>query len=876
MRMGRVTGRGIGRTEPNQAWSRVRRALTRVLVLGGMSLALVGCDDDSDTSCEGWIVKEHRAKNGTPYFFLRRESPRPMTHFKIGGRAHEACQEANRRFGLGSFRSSLAESSDSDPLSGRVRQASAIAAPTPSLGFQKYAADIAIADLDGDGQEDVATVFKGVNAVTVMRTDGVNFLAPVDFPAGVNPKVLRVGDVNRDGKQDLLTANLGTLEPSGYSGGTVSLLLGNGDGTFQSGVAIAAGDVPNDLELGDFNEDGNLDLAVADTPNAAPEALRICIGNGDGTFQPAASIDAPTARSLVVADLNADADNHDDIITNGSILLGRGDGTFAPAVGFPFGFDIILSHVAVGDLNGDRKPDVVSGSLMNELVSVFLGQGDGTLAAPRHYAVHGPPNEIEIGDQDEDGAIDVIAANSSGGGARLLGNGDGTFQAAELYPTIENATRRLGADGTAVADFTGDGVPDIVAANGGFWQGSVAQPIFGGSPAVLLRGLGDGRFAAAVALPGQAGAQVAAGDWNGDRRQDLAFTGEGVDKPQLFIALGRGDGTFGAATRIDLPGERRFGVRFLAAAPVNADSAPDLLVANFSNGDVSVFLGDGQGGFAAQEPVPIGRGVNGLATGDLNGDGRLDLVASYQGQFGALDGGVSMALGEGNGMFRAAQAVRTNVAPDSIVLADLNRDGHLDLATSLEVRRFDWDVEVLLGRGDGTFGTPLAAGLTDDLIGGVAVADADLDGRPDLAVSAGGRQLVGLRGRGDGRFEPALSGVTGGGRTIAADVDRNGLPDMVSALGNGFVAVLPNRAIESGLARPALELLRLGGAVELSWPRVFESFGLRETDNPSEPISWKDSTNIIDLVNDRFRARIETTKHSRFFRLENNRCCGGI
>ena len=103
---------------------------------------------------------------------------------------------------------------------------------------------------------------------------------------------------------------------------------------------------------------------------------------------------------------------------------------------------------------------------------------------------------------------------------------------------------------------------------------------------------------------------------------------------------------------------------------------------------------------------------------------------------------------------------------------------------------------------------------------------------------------------------------------VVADLDRDGLPDMVSPLGNGFVAVLRNPVVDVGLVRPALNLLRSAKMLELSWPGVFKSFSLKEADNLSSPVLWKASTNAVKLVNDQYRAVIESMKESRFFRLE--------
>ncbi len=822
-----------------------------------IALVTLGSDCDLPTACSNWDVESKPVKEIQPdgsvkeveTWFLRRKSGGGRTYFKKRKpeeTEHDLCVLANEA------------RANAKPVGGSRERAATQAEPFSV--FDQYASDILIRDLDGDGNDDIILAFEGADTLTVVRTVRTNFLPAVKFPAGINPVVIRAADINRDGKLDLLTANFGTLTGNDYVGGDVSLLLGNGDGTFQTPISVAAGKVPRDLGIGDFNEDGKLDLVIADTPYTSGHQLLLRLGNGDGTFQPATVIETQNADSLAVVDLNPAVDDHDDIVTNGSILLGRGDGTFAPAVDLPLGLDIKLDVVKVGDLNGDSKPDVIVASSQSQVVSIFLGKGDGTLRPPHHYPLDGPAGKIEIKNLNGDGVVDILVSNGESGGARLIGNGDGTFQAPELYASVLNVSANRGAYDAVVADFTGDGVPDIVVVNGFYSDGG----------AVLLKGLGSGRFAPAVPIPGPAGTRVTAGDWNGDTRQDLAFTldGDGVAKPRLIIALGNGDGTFAPSTSFDLSGGRALAQFFCATAFVNADKAPDFLVANPANGDVAVFLGDGKGGFGAQPSVPIGVSPNGIVSGDLNGDGKLDMVVTYQGKINAFDGGVKVALGNGDGTFRTPQTLRSNVAPNSIAMADFNGDGKLDFAIALEVHQFDWDVEIFLGNGDGTFAAPKALGLTEDLISGVVVADVDLDGKPDLAVSEGSSRVLGFRGNGDGTFERALSAVKGGlrgGQMLATDLDLDGLPDMACALGNGFVSVYRNPLADAG---PSLSILRAVGKIELTWPSIFKGFSLKEADSLSNPILWQAPTNAVNLVNDRFHAVIETLKKARFFRLE--------
>ena len=279
------------------------------------------------------------------------------------------------------------------------------------------------------------------------------------------------GDFNGDATIDLVTVNIGS-----GGGGNLSLLRSNGDGTFQTPITVAAGNQPLDVTVGDFNRDGKLDLAAAD---AQGQAVVVRLGNGDGTFQPPVVIPVPEApQSIVAADLNGDGKL--DLITNGVILLGNGNGTFQSPTSFASSVRPTLVRVA--DLNGDGKLDIVTATGLDNLLSVWLGNGDGTVGTPRHYVAGAFPVEIQILDLNGDGIPDLLVSNvNTDHISNFIGKGDGTFVAASTYLAVP--TIGQGAFGVAVADFNGDGIPDLVVANG-------KTPSNGLPAAVILPGLG--------------------------------------------------------------------------------------------------------------------------------------------------------------------------------------------------------------------------------------------------------------------------------------------------------------------------------------------------------------------------------------------------
>ena len=332
---------------------------------------------------------------------------------------------------------------------------------------------------------------------------------------------------------------------------------------------------PYSIAVGDFNHDGNLDLAVASAGNI--DGISILLGKGDGTFLPAVNYApgiAPT--SVVAADFNHDG-NLDLAVANSlsnyvSILLGNGDGTFrqgpqTPSLSQPATF------VTVGDFNGDGIPDLVT--IGNSIINVFLGNGDGTFQNPVATQPSFAVETLGVGDFDRDGKLDVVTAGT-GSVNVFLGNGDGSFRYGASYPSGTSP------ESTAVADFNNDQKLDLAIANSE-----------GGSVSVLI-GNGDGTFKTPVNYPIGFAVSVAAADVNGDHKIDLIvgndFGTRGFNSSGATVFLGNGDGTF------QQPGSFFPGVydtSYVAIGDFNGDRKPDVAVTDFSRDDVMVLLNTG-------------------------------------------------------------------------------------------------------------------------------------------------------------------------------------------------------------------------------------------------------------------------------------------
>jgi hypothetical protein len=711
-----------------------------------------------------------------------------------------------------------------------------------------------------------------LNAVTIMSAASLNFQAPHSITVGL-PTALLAGDFNGDGKTDLFVQ--GWVAP-------VEVLLANGNGTFRVVTGTNPGIAATSVVVADFNGDGKLDVAIAN--ENAPETITVFFGQGNGKFYPTTAVTAVGAAAMAAGDVNGDGImdlvivpfpsegfnlqvqvllgkgngefqapktiassfegvfaptlidvNNDGILdlvygyTNETVTqLGNGDGTFGGPLTFPVPYG--PQSLAVADVNGDGKPDILAGCTVNLQPSlcVGLGNGDGTFTSAGSAAVPNVPGFLAVGDFNEDGHPDVVAIGSPGDGAAssmtvLLGKGDGSF------PTQTNFAWD-GAGPIAVGDWNGDGHADLAVANGvggtveitlGDGHGNfeaVTSPSAGLYPDVgiaaadinghghtdlavvnagliandtwahevaILGGNGDGTFQPPVAVQvGVVPQHITIADVNGDGIPDMIVTDNGPPAG-LWVLLGQGGGTFKPPVYYAAPW-----LAAIVVKDVNGDGVPDLIGLSTAAAKVVVWLGNGDGTFQAAHGYAAGVSPAYLATGDFNGHGKVDIAVSDRGGNAVL-----LLLNNGNGTFGPPATVASGIGPGGIVARDFNGDGMTDIA----VAALDSGAVLLFpGNGNGTFQLPASfavPGSAKDLV----AADLNGDGNLDLAVTAHYTyQIAMLLGNGAGQFQ--LGGIFDPGGLpsafIVTDFNGDGKPDFAildQVDGEaGFVSIMLN------------------------------------------------------------------------------------
>ena len=609
---------------------------------------------------------------------------------------------------------------------------------------------IVAGDMNGDLRPDLVVGNYGSQTLSLLLNQGNGiFGAKTDYATGAYPTTVTLADFDGNGSLDVTCLNI--------SDNTISVLLNQGAGKLAPQVVYATGVGPRDLAVGDFNGDGKPDIAVSDVD------IGIFLNTGAGAFAPRLRSSTGLAPgSLAAADVNGDLKT-DLVVTNQNaltLLMNAGAGTFSLGASYATGAG--PSQPLVQDLNGDSKVDIATLNGTDYTVSVLLGQGGGSFGAHVDYPTFYEPQGMVHGDFDGDGKIDLVVTNGYPPSQAdfLIGRGDGTFVARAMVSTGQSLTSSVTA-----GDLNGDGTLDLVISNANANANTIS----------VLLNQGAGTFAPHVDyLTGGNPVSIAIGDLNGDGRPDLAVVN--LSGSSVSVLLNAGGGTFG--TKTDYPLTALSYPTSIVIGDFNKDGRPDFATGDGSGGRaVSVFLNAGGASFPTRTDYPIGLSAAGsIVAGDLNGDGFVDLVFSDDLPGGS--GKVGILPNNGNGTFGAEldYSVGSYVAA-GVALGDLDGDGALDIVATSE----GGGVTVLLNQHTGNVAFQVVQTMTAPLgVGTPALGDIDGDGRVDVIVKSSSATAVFL-GQGGGRsFAPATSYPALSRGLATGDFDGDGKLDLAT------------------------------------------------------------------------------------------------
>jgi FG-GAP-like repeat len=619
------------------------------------------------------------------------------------------------------------------------------------------------------------------------------------LPTGFIPTAVVTGDFNGDGHMDAAVSNGGD--------NTIYVLLGNGDNTFQvPEILYTQGQAPVWIAAASLRNNGHLDLAVVDADSTS---LEIFPGNGDGTFGQSVQYALPQIPTFILAgDFNKDG-NPDlavgFVVDAGTIepqfevFLGNGAGGFSGIVVPPPIQTSIYSGptgwLAEGDINNDGYPDLLT-TVTGGFAITYLNQaGTAFSQGPAFGPTQDPPLVVDLGDVDEDGCLDAVETDTYGYLIIARGTCDGNFTQGPFVAEVGDLDPAI-----KVVDVDGDGHLDVVGSAVFYGVASGGTGSEGGYLVSVLKGDGKGNFGPATTYRGGTGEfSLGVADFNGDNKPEIVTVDSLENEASLYINDGTGnfDGPRGevigylqGVTNSPIPSSP------LLSADLNGDGKPDLILAEFGMyatdpSQLTVMLNDGTGKFLPPLRTPITVGsftpYPEFVVGPFRNPVTLDVV--YGDQY--LGNTLAFFPSKGDGTFAAPIVLGTPPISFKLATGDFNRDGKLDFVALGATSEGGLELDTYLGHGDGTF-TGLAPqqfaaenlGSTQQLI----ALDLNHDGKLDLLIGNNDNggwtthdDLIEALGNGDGTFQQPTTLIAHFGAVAVADVNHDGYVDLIQA-----------------------------------------------------------------------------------------------
>ncbi len=643
----------------------------------------------------------------------------------------------------------------------------------PTIEYYAGPYSIAVGDFNKDNKLDLAVTMNWYNTVEIYFGQGNGKFEYGDYyfvgDYYVYPYSIATADFNKDTNLDLVTANCNT--------DNVAVFLGNGNGTFRDGVLYATEyyACPIFVSVGDFNSDGLLDLVSANYYGAS---ISIFLGNGDGTFQNSTTIstDGYYTSWLVVEDLNNDT-KRDIVFTSPDysfigILLGYGNGTFANIYGYSTGFQAFPWSLVLGDFNRDTKVDIAVANAEDPSVGIFFGDAHGYFDAQDPIFLDGVSYSYSIatGYFNNDSQLDIVVGNIGTDGISVLlllylinfGNETDNYQGSGLHPFS-----------VTICDFNNDNVTDIVVANSG---NDTVQILIGYENGIFMNNI---TYSTGINSHPQ---YALTADFNKDGQLDIAVVNSYDGNLMIFlISTNRTHYT----STLYSTGSQSF-PNSIGIGDFNKDGWVDIVVANNNTDNLGVFLGFDYPTFTTNNLAAPKHGSLPyyVVVGDFNNDSRWDIAVAYQ-----KISSIGIFLGNGDGTFlnQSLYLLDESSEPNSLAIGDFNNDNKLDIAAA-NLRSNS--ITILLGNGNGTFVIYdcYSTGFTSP--GSIAVGDFNNDIRQDLVVTNEKGNNVGVFiGYGNGSFAEQISYEMPNGSSplwvVVSDFNKDNISDIAVANRDG-------------------------------------------------------------------------------------------